>query len=275
MTKAFGGILLFLVSWLASAETFSIGGRSLEIPPPNGFVVVTPAMDAMYRWIMQLTYPENELLAYYIPETEVPVAMRGDLVTTSRYCLLEVNRQAKNTTVSQKDFAGIRRAIRSQYTEISASSKRKVKEPMEKASENLSQEFGIDFSTRVSRDTPLAPHYETENVIASSSYTSYHDSIGGKIEERIISGTNAVINLEGKVLFLYCVGAAADLDWTRSASKEWIEMITAANGNPLRGSSKRHAIDWGQVTNQVIYGTVAGVFMIIVGVLIARFKKKG
>jgi len=238
MTKAFGGILLFLLSWLASAETFSIGGRSLEIPPPKGFVVVTPAMDAMYRWIKQVNYPENELLAYYIPETEAPVAMRGDLVTTSRYCLLQVNRQAKSTTVSHRDFADIRRAIRSQYTEISASSKRKVKEPMEKAAENLSQEFGIDFSTRVSQDTPLAPHYETENIIASSSYTSYRDSIDGKIEERITSGTDAVINLEGKVLFLYCFGAAADLDWTRSASKVWTEMITAANADPLRDSPK-------------------------------------
>jgi len=70
--------LLAALSALASTENLDVGGTELAIPPPEGYVRVTGDMVAVHRSSLQMQDPANDLVAYYISESDAPVARQGE-----------------------------------------------------------------------------------------------------------------------------------------------------------------------------------------------------
>ena len=50
-----------------TADEFEVGGKTLEIPAPEGFVLVTPAMEEVYHYSQLVDSADllNENVAYY------------------------------------------------------------------------------------------------------------------------------------------------------------------------------------------------------------------
>ena len=59
---------LFLIAFpiIASADTFDIGGRTITIPSPAGYVRVTNDMPTVKRIVDQMVDQSNDMLAFYI-----------------------------------------------------------------------------------------------------------------------------------------------------------------------------------------------------------------
>ena len=93
----------------------------------------------------------------------------------------------------------------------------------------LGKEFDIDFAMKLTKAVPYDPHYETDNVLAYSLVINYGGSVEGEKEDYIFSATATFVNLDGKVLFLFCYGLKEDIEWTRKASKVWVKTILAEN----------------------------------------------
>ncbi len=108
MKTVISSLLLLFIAGFANAEIFSVGGKDLEIPSPKGFALVTQEMDAVYRLSLQMADPLNDQLAYYIAESDVPVAMSGEIPSLEHYYILKVNKKLKNMVVSSKDFAELK-----------------------------------------------------------------------------------------------------------------------------------------------------------------------
>ena len=103
-TSAILSVILLAASAQA-ADNFTINGRDIIVPAPQGFVRVTEDMTAVMRFVQQMADPMNDTLAYYIMESDVPAAMAGEIPSLERTFILKVNKQLRNMTVGKNDFS--------------------------------------------------------------------------------------------------------------------------------------------------------------------------
>ena len=274
MKTIISSVLILFLAGLVNAATFSVDGKDLEIPSPNGFSLVTQEMDAVYRLSLQMADPMNDQLAYYIAESEVPVAMSGEIPSLERYYILKVNKKLKNMVIGSKDFAELKSVTKRQNREILKSVETQMPGLMEKTSKGISEEFDVDVALKLSKMVPLDPHYETDNAFAYSMYINYGATVEGSKEDFIVSATATFVNGAGKILFLYCYGPQEELEWTRSASKAWAGMVMASNAQPPSHSSGSRGIDWNKVLEKGIVGAIVGGLIALVLGVFSRFKKK-
>jgi hypothetical protein len=199
-------ILILFFAELVNAGTFSVGGKDLEIPSPNGFSMVTQEMGAVYRLALQMVDPMNDQLAYYIDKSDVPVAVSGEMPSLESYFILKVNKKLKNMVIGSKDFSELMSVTKRQNREILRSVEKQMPGLMEKTSKGISKEFDLDFALRLSQMVPLDPHYETDNAFAYSMYINFGTTVEGLKEDFIVSATATFVNVAGKILFLTAMG---------------------------------------------------------------------
>jgi hypothetical protein len=267
-------ILLLFLTGTVCADTFYVGGKELEIPPPQGFSRVTQQMDAVYRLSLQMADPVNDQLAYYIAESDIPVAMSGEIPPLERYYILKVNQKLKDRVVGSKDFAELKSITKRQNKEILKSVESQIPGLLEKTSKGISKEFDVNFALRLSQVVPLDSHYETDNTFSYSMYINYGASTERSKEAFIISATATFVNIAGKILFLYCYGPQKDLEWTRDASKAWTSMVMASNSQPPSRSSGSLSMDWNKVFEKGSIGAIAGGLIALIFGVFSRLKKK-
>ena len=274
MKRTLVAIVLTFIAGFAYADSFNIGGKDVVIPSPQGFSFVTQEMDAVYRLNLQMADPKNDQLAYYISDSDVPMAMNGELPPLGRTFLLKVNKQLKDIVIGSKDFAELKNMTKRQNKEIFESLKSKLPGLMKGASEGISKEFDVDFAMQISQMIPLESHYEVDNALSYSMYINYGVTTEGTKEESIVSATATYVNVAGKVLFLYCYGPQGELEWTRNASKSWVDQIMNSNSKPPASSSGSRGWDWNKVIEKGIVGAVTGgLIALIIGAL-SIFKKR-
>lgn len=274
MKTILGSILLLFLLGIVRAATFSVGGVDIEVPSPEGFSRVTEEMDAVYRMSLNLADPMNDQLAYYIAESDAPVAMSGEMPSLKRYYILKVNRELKNRAIGSKGFAELKSVTKRQNREIFKSVETQMSGLMEKTSKGISNEFDVDFALKLSQMVPLDPHYEADNALAYSMYCNLGVAVEGSKRDVIVSVTATFVNVAGKVLFLYCYGSQEDLEWTRSASKAWAEIVMASNSQPPSHSSDNRGFDWNRVLERGLIGAIVGGLMGLFAALFSRSKKK-
>lgn len=267
--------LLFFVVEIVNAATFSVGGKELVIPSPKGFSIVTQEMNAAYRLSQEMVDPVNDHLAFYIAESEIPVAISGKIPSLERYYILKVNKKLKNMIVDSKDFIELKKITKLQNQEIIKSVESQMPGLIKKTSEGISKEFDVNFALKLLQMVPLDPHYVADNAFSYSMYINYGAEIEEAKENFIVSATATFVNVAGKILFLYCYGNQEDLEWTRNTSKAWTEMVMASNSKPPFLSSDNRGIDWSKVFEKGIIGAIAGGLITLVFGVFSRFKKKG
>ena len=280
MNKILTCLLLFSISTI-KAEIYLIGGTKINIPEPKGYTVLTKDMDAAYRFSKSMVDLQNELLAYYIVDTEVALAKTGEMPSMDRYFLLKVNNALKNSKVSLSDFNSVKKMIRTQNEEIFKSLEEDIQNLMKNTSDGINKEFDVDIAMKVSKMVPLDVHYETESAMSYSMYINLGVSAGGTSEELVIAASATFIHVSGKILFLYSYGAKEDLEWTRTAAKTWAEDSMKANvsksiskpNTVYKQNSKlvtNSGYDWERLMNKSIIGVVGGLLIL----LFLFFKKK-
>lgn len=234
-------IFLFLGTSSLYSEIFNIGGTEIVVPAPSGFSIVTKEMGAVYRLSLQMKDPENDQLATYILDSAVPAAMNGELPIMDRHFFIKANKTLKNMVVGSDNFKEITNTIKDQNKKIIDLINSNAKKTLNNQSKGISKEFNLDFAMNNLNTIPLDPYYESENIFLYSlaskvSFSAKKDK--EKIEkDAIVISTITIVNISGKIIFLYCGGSKEDLEWTRKASKEWAEDILSKNDAPPQKST--------------------------------------
>lgn len=267
-------VLLVSLNTAAFAESFDIRGKVITVPPPDGYVRVTKEMGTVYRVNQQMFDPMNDLLAYYISESDAAIAMEGDVSPNERTFMLKVSKKIKGMVVGSQDFAELKSMTKKQNQEIFESVKSEFTGFFEKTSEGISKEFDVDIALQLSQVIPLDPHYESENALAYSMYINFGIALEGNKEDIAVSATATFVNASGKVIFLYCYAPKEELEWTRSASKAWAESVMASNPLPPTRSSGGRGINWSKILGKGIGGAIAGGLIALVLALLRCFVPK-
>ena len=246
---------------LFAADTFTINGRDITVPAPQGFVRITDDMTAVKRVIQQIVDSGTDTLAYYIMESEVPAAMAGEIPSLERTFCLKVDKKLRNMTIGKNDFSQLKSTTKNQNQQIFEDINAQIPELMKNMSQGMSQEFDVDIAMNISQMLPLEPHYEAENALAYSMYINYGVSAGNENIEEIAPATVTFLNASGTVLFLYGFAPKDELEWTRSASMNWAESVMASNSQPPARSPGR-GIDWNKVMEKGLVGAIVGVGLV-------------
>lgn len=284
MKKSLLLILLFSNTF-AFAEGFDIGGKQVVVDPPEGFVRVTENMVAVFQMCYQMSDPVNDVLAYYIPETDAPAAIEGKVLPLEKMFVLKVSQNLKDAIFSLQEFAELKKITKNHNKEIVASLQTQLPDLMEKLLQENSNDADLDYALQISKIIPFEPHFETENVISYSMYIKLGLQGDGGSEDATLAATLNTVNISGKVLFLYCYGPQESLEWTRYTSLAWVDKVLAGNVEPPdKWTSMVDHIDWKKVSEKGLFGAIIGigigvmfsVFVLIKKMMIkpAKFEKK-
>ena len=105
--KMMAAIFSFFLGVLSSeADTFTINGRDITIPAPEGFARVTEEMSPVMALVQQVNTADtsNETLAYYIEQTDVSAALAGEVPDLDRTLNLAIIKELKNVTVGKSSY---------------------------------------------------------------------------------------------------------------------------------------------------------------------------
>lgn len=255
-------LILFLSFFgiqFAYAETYRVDDTDLNIPAPIGFVRVTPQMNAVYRLSQLTTSSSNEQLAFYIQEKDGPAAMSGALPKLNRYFSLQLNKRLKGAIVTGKDFGNFKNVIKRQNADLIKSLESQFPSLFDIKSRQISKAFNIQIALRLTTMIPLEMHVDENNAFAYSFFGKLGISTEENQKDLILSGTCSFINVSDKVVFLYCYGEQDDLDWTRTASRDWAERILNNTSTEAQKTTARtnQALDWGKVGERTLIGVTA------------------
>ena len=264
-------LISFCIASLCHADTFILAGKPIEVPTPEGFVKVTEDMPMVYKLVQQLVDPGNEMLAYYISESDATIALEGEIPGLERTLVLKINKQLKELTVSRADFKELKGFVKKQNQEIFEKVLADTAQPMSQMSEGLSKEFDIDFAMQVSQVIPMEAHAETVDTIAYSMYINYGLKVEDEGTEGVVAATVTYANASGALLLLFSYAPEEQLEWTRSSAQKWADDVLAHNDAPPE-KTLRKGIGWQQVLTVVI---LASILMLIRSIVQKKRNKTG
>ncbi|MBD2019547.1 hypothetical protein H6F43_05025 [Leptolyngbya sp. FACHB-36] len=218
------------VTVVAAPNQISVGGTRLAIPTPNGYAPVTPAMKVLNRFLDNLVPPNNKRFLTFIPQTEVQRALKDEIPNLERTLNVQVSRRIENAKLSQANFAQVKTLLRQENNKIFEQVRRGLPTSTNRINQATENQFNVNSALQISNIIPLEPHEESARTMAFSLLAKVNAT--GENGQRIsdtIAGTATLVYVRQKFLFLYCYGGEKDLQWTRTASKNWTAAVLAAN----------------------------------------------
>lgn len=256
-------VLCALLPACAFAGLIQVGTTSIEVPVPHGYARVVPEMEELNTLAQKFTPPTNTSLAIFIHEEAVPGALAGDTPDLSRRFSVQVMNKLITRNVGASDFMALKQSIKASNEKTYEAVKQQLPGLLKQASTDLSQYYDTTFLMKVGGLVPLPVHHEDAYSIASSTVARYeYDYGGGDKELDIVAGTNTILHVNGRVIFLYAYGRKEDLEWTRAASKEWAKAIVAANrhvatstgGGARTAGNVASGTDGGKIASKTVAG---------------------
>ena len=187
-----------------TADEFEVGGKTLEIPAPEDFVLVTPAMEEVYHYSQLVDSADllNENVAYYISAAEAPAALQGELPELKRTFILKANRKLKDKVVGLVNFLELKKATKREYRQIIQEIKAKDPKIYERLNTGIQEQFDLATAIEVSQLVPFEPHFESSHALAVSMFlTIYLPPEEGAAEEaepvEEISAATATVDERG------------------------------------------------------------------------------
>ncbi|NLA69147.1 MAG: hypothetical protein GX856_13075 [Gammaproteobacteria bacterium] len=229
-------LLCLLAPAMALAAPVRLGGTTVEVPAPVGFVAVVPGMTAVSAFQHHFVPPGNVQFALFIDEADVPEALAGGIPELERRFAVQTAKALVDRRITQSDFAGIKRAFASNNEALYAELRKKLPGLLADASKGVSEQLDTRVMINIGGIVPLPPHHEDERSMSASMIARNEVAAGGgETLVEVIAATMTFVHVNDRVLFLYAYANRDDLEWTRQRSRAWAEAIIEANAGTPAG----------------------------------------
>ncbi|MDJ0909396.1 MAG: hypothetical protein QNI99_09380 [Woeseiaceae bacterium] len=281
---------LLVLTSAASAVEIEVGGRTLDIPIPEGYAELTPEMsptyDAMYAYVV----PTNDRHLILIPRENAEAILRGKDVEIGRYMMIESEKQSSRFDLTQGDFDELRSTMRGEIDEMWEAARQELPGVFDDVSESMSETLDADIQMSVGEIIPMEVHLDTDDIFAFSQIISIGVALEGEDlgTDRMIA-TVAVTRARSKLIFLMVYGFEDDLEWTREQAADLANQILAANPtmheaqlDSTRGAVfepvddsivEQRGIDWSQVLERTLIGALIGGIVGLFAFALSRRRK--
>jgi hypothetical protein len=152
LSVAFFGVLYHNTRLTAQAyqsATIVIGGRTIEVPPPAGFVQCDGVNAEWDKVIRGFIPSSNWLLATFGTPEDLASLKAGKNPDYRRNFNVQIVRSLELQDIGERTFAGLREEARRDLEKMRNDVDRKLKEVSAAGSENLSRNFGVDAALTV------------------------------------------------------------------------------------------------------------------------------
>lgn len=271
-------LLLLLVPSVSRAADISIGGVSLSIPSPHGFSPVTQLMTKLHDLQKHFVPPANEQFVAFIPESDVPAALRDEIPDLPRRFTVQTSKSLIDRSVSHADFTELKNVVASQIDDLMKRVEKELPGLMKQVNDGLKGTSDVDPAFSVSQMVPLSIHEDTDRTLAYSALVKYDmKDQHGNPAPFVAVATTTLVHVKGTILFLASYAEESGLEWNKKASRQWAHAVIAANPSDLQATlnealpSALSGIDWGGVGTKAAGGAAIGA---IVG-LISWARRRG
>lgn len=210
----------------------SVGGVSLRIPVPKGFVDPATAAPELRALGEQFTPPTNRLLVNFVRSSDLRRFVDRRDADLDQYLLVQTARRAENQLISKADFSKLKTAMRQQQGDIMARMGPKLKDLLAQVSKEESRKSGTALSLQIGEVVPLGIFAETDSSLIFG-YLSRVSLRGGALEHAsTMVNVASLIAPKSKVVFLYIYTtfqSPKDIEWAKKVGQEWTAQVLAAN----------------------------------------------
>lgn len=231
-----------LVSHAQNSDEFSIANKRISLPLPTTFALVNDEMVAINQLNQSQEDTLNDLIATYIPETEVGTALSGVLPDMERSFVVKINKELQHEVFTETDFLEMQNVIEEQNSNAFEQIEYEITRQLKDTEAISGSDLDLDNALKVSKIIPLEVHYKDNQLFSHSMYINYGKNIDDK-EDNIVAATLNYLNLDGTVLFVYAFAPQQDLLWTQNSSLEWSKNILATNQTSLLPFSRPFLIN--------------------------------
>ena len=206
----------------------------VQLPVPAGFADPSRALPQMRQLGERMTPATNRLLAIFMSQADIDSALAGQQPAMSRYFMAQTLRQTESSQISEGEFDQVKTMLRQQYQSLLSQIGPKVQDELNRAAREIGRDVGQEsLSLKAGELKGLEVFDERAASISLLAATKYQVQVGERVEEvpMAMGITTAVI--KGKLVYFYAYSvfrSAADLEWVRSATREWLPL--AASSNP-------------------------------------------
>ena len=246
-------------------ETITIGGRSIAIPLPEGFVRIDGKDSGLDASLKSFVPAMNEGLAVFALPNEAAALVSGKGEGMTRYFMLQTLRSATGKTTTLSDFKSLRGEVRKLLGD-GASAEGIKKE----ANDALKKSGNADIS--IGKLKPLGVVEEGDEFIEAAMILEAGT-------ENAMAHVSSSIVANGKLLYAFGYSqhkGDPDVAWTKSAVKDWRSAILSANagGTEKGGLSLAGLFPPGASQEERVGRIAGGVLGVgIVLFVVARIKK--
>ncbi len=214
----------------AVAVDIDVGGNSISIPLPAGYVQVTKAMEPFASYRKRFEDPSQVGFASFISPEAAAWAARGGMPDEERQFYVQVAKNLVSVTVSPADFAGIKHTFKTQNENVAREIEERMPGLLKKASAGVSLDYATDFNVTLSKVIPLPSHLESDRAYGYAMLMNYMlTGDGGKRQPHLKMVVVTLVHVRGRLLFLFVDAEKSSLAWAQEASKAWTEAVLAAN----------------------------------------------
>lgn len=250
----------------ASREAILIGGKTIQMPAPQGFSRVD-GLDAERDKIeASMTSPNNRLLARFEP----PENAGG---SSGRSFNAQVLKSVEFKEIGERTFADIRQETKKSLDASIAEVREKANKQASTAAKKIGDDMGVDMALELSDMAILGYFDENPSCLGFTMALNAKVNVGGKIESSKNVTASMIVPVNGRMLFLYALSdyhTPEDRQWAEKAVSAWRDAVVAANP---RIEGPPGGFDFGQVGRTALIGGVCGGLIRLVSMLLKKFKK--
>ncbi len=227
-------LLLSLGAARAEVALVKLGGRTLRIPRPEGFVRYDGKSAGIDGMQASFGPASNRILAAYGEPADLEQAVGDQFPRLSRSFNAQANWQYEDTALSSAEFATVKAALREQLEGLKSSAAASMSEVEKSASSAVSQKLNANVSVKLGEVAPAGVFAETPESLCFLVLVKSRLA-GGPLEDPIDPNTataGCVALVRDRLLYLYANASydgKPDADWAREQIVIWRDAVLAAN----------------------------------------------
>src|SRR5262245_25729778 len=201
-----------------------VGGRSVVLPAPSGFVMIGPELPELLEAIEAGVIDNTRRVVTLVDEDSHARLLKGEQFEWQRMLYVDVTKQVERVHFSLAEFAEVKAVMQKLFDKLMANRGKMSPERFEELERDAGRAFNARERAAFVDPVRLPAHRETDRVLAFSSFKAESNGTTSATTWSMVLVKDVLINLK-------VAGQKADLAWTRAVADQWTDAVLAANGH--------------------------------------------
>lgn len=221
-------VFALAISVPAQNDSFQIGTKTINIPPPQDFTEATSRIEGISRRFIAYQMPSRELLGIYVPADVLPRLAKNREMDLELFARVSISKKGKDTDFTQKMFAAVVADLEKNINTYLDPKGPVMKKAEKKIELGRAQLTGKEADVRIDETTNLGFFEKTDDVFSAMMLTN--NVLNGRRVH--VLATLSCVRVNDRLLVLNVARAMPekeDFEKLPEFTKKWTAAIVEAN----------------------------------------------